>query len=133
MLRELVEQYKQLLEQGDTIAVIERFYDDNIYQLENDEETITGKQRLLELERQSLEKVNDLIYRIPTLVVDEEQQLVMGEMMITFYHKTGGLRFLREAFILHWENGKIVKQQFYYRGIRSAEGPGKGPGNTKPA
>jgi hypothetical protein len=133
MLQELVDQYKQLLEQGDTIAVIERFYDDNIYQLENDEETIVGKQRLLELEKQSLEKVNELIYRVLTLVVDEEQQLAMGEMMITFYHKTGGLRFLKEAFVQHWENGKIVKQQFYYRGIRSAEGPGKGPGTTKPA
>lgn len=125
MLRELVDQYKQLLEKGDTIAVIEQFYDDEIYQLENDEETIVGKQRLLELERQSLEKVRDLIFRVPTIVVDEEQQIVMGEMMITFYHKTGGLRFLKEAFLQHWENGKIVKQQFYYRGIRSAEGPGK--------
>jgi len=133
MLRELVDQYKQLLEQGDTIAVIEQFYDDNIYQLENDEETIVGKQRLLDLERQSLEKVNELILRIPTLVVDEEQQVVMGEMMITFYHKTGGLRFLKEAFIQHWENGRIVKQQFYYRGIRSAEGPGKGVNNTRPS
>jgi hypothetical protein len=133
MLRELADQYKQLLEQGNTIAVIEQFYDDNIYQLENDEETIVGKQRLLELERQSLEKVNELIFRIPTLVVDEEQQVVMGEMMITFYHKTGGLRFLKEAFVQHWEQGKIVKQQFYYRGIRSAEGPGKGANNTKPS
>jgi len=133
MLRELVDRYKQLLEQGDTIAVIEQFYDDNIYQLENDEETIVGKQRLLDLERQSLEKVNELILRIPTLVVDEEQQVVMGEMMITFYHKTGGLRFLKEAFIQHWENGRIVKQQFYYRGIRSAEGPGKGVNNTRPS
>ncbi|HEY1166529.1 MAG TPA: nuclear transport factor 2 family protein [Chitinophaga sp.] len=133
MLRELVDQYKQLLEQGDTIAVIEQFYDDNIYQLENDEETIVGKQRLLDLERQSLEKVNELILRVPTLVVDEEQQVVMGEMMITFYHKTGGLRFLKEAFIQHWENGRIVKQQFYYRGIRSAEGPGKGVNSTRPS
>ena len=133
MLRELVDQYKQLLEQGDTIAVIEQFYDENIYQLENDEETIVGKQRLLDLEKQSLEKVNELILRIPTLVVDEEQQVVMGEMMITFYHKTGGLRFLKEALIQHWENGRIVKQQFYYRGIRSAEGPGKGVNNTRPS
>ncbi len=97
MLRELVEEYKQLLEQGDTVAVIERFYDDNIHQLENDEVTIVGKQRLLELEKQSLEKVNELILRIPSLVVDEEQQLVMGEMMITFYHKTSGLRFLKRG------------------------------------
>ncbi|WP_298739359.1 nuclear transport factor 2 family protein [uncultured Chitinophaga sp.] len=133
MLRELADQYKQLLEQGNTIAVIERFYDDDIYQLENDEETIIGKQRLLELEKQSLEKVNELIFRIPTLVVDEEHQVVMGEMMITFYHKTGGLRFLKEAFVQHWENGRIVKQQFYYRGIRSAEGPGKAVNNTNPS
>jgi hypothetical protein len=133
MLRELADRYKQLLEQSDTIAVIEQFYDDNIYQLENDEETIVGKQRLLDLERQSLEKVNELIFRIPTLVVDEEQQVVMGEMMITFYHKTGGLRFLKEAFVQHWENGKIVKQQFYYRGIRSAEGPGKETKNSRPS
>jgi hypothetical protein len=131
MLREQVDQYKQLLEQGDTIAVIEQFYHDDIYQLENDEETIVGKQRLLELERQSLEKVRDLILRVPTIVVDEEQQIVMGEMMITFYHKTGGLRFLKEAFVQQWENGKIVKQQFYYRAIRSAEAPGKGPDHPR--
>ncbi|GAA0531992.1 nuclear transport factor 2-like protein [Chitinophaga japonensis] len=123
MLRELAAQYKELLEKGETIAVIEQFYDDNIMQLENDEDSIVGKQRLLELERQSLAKVNELIFRIPTLVVDEAQQIVMGEMMVTFYHKTGGLRFLKEAFVQHWENGKIVRQQFYYRGIRNAESP----------
>jgi len=123
MLRELAAQYRELLEKGETIAVIEQFYDDNIMQLENDEHTIVGKQRLLELEKQSLAKVNELIFRIPTMVVDEEQQLVMGEMMVTFYHKTGGLRFLKEAFVQHWENGKIVRQHFYYRGIRNAEGP----------
>ncbi len=127
MLKQQAQQYKELLEKGDTIAVIEQFYDDNIHQLENDEKAINGKQRLLELERQSLQQITNLIFRIPVIVVDEEQQIVMGEMMVTFHHKTEGLRYLREAFLQQWENGKIIRQQFYYRGIRGATGPGDKP------
>lgn len=131
MLQQDAQAYKQLLEAGNTIAVIEQYYDDNIYQQENDEETIRGKQRLLNLEQQSLEKIDQLVIRVPTLVVDEAQQIVMGEMMITFYHKTDGLKFLKEAFLQHWENGKIIKQQFYYRAIRGAAGPGNNSKQTK--
>lgn len=116
-----------MLESGNTLAVIEQYYAEDIYQQENDEETIRGRQRLLELEKQSLEKIRELVIRIPTLLVDEGQQLVMGEMMITFYHKTEGLKYLKEAFLQQWENGKIVKQQFYYRGIRGAAGLGARP------
>jgi hypothetical protein len=127
MLQQQVQAYKQLLESGNTLAVIEQYYADDIYQQENDEETIRGRQRLLDLEKQSLEKIRELVIRIPTLLVDEAQQLVMGEMMITFYHKTEGLKYLKEAFLQQWENGKIVKQQFYYWGIRGAAGPGARP------
>ncbi|HEU4555251.1 MAG TPA: hypothetical protein VFS25_20550 [Chitinophaga sp.] len=127
MLQQQVQAYKQLLESGNTLAVIEQYYADDIYQQENDEETIRGRQRLLDLEKQSLERVLELVIRIPTLLVDEAQQLVMGEMMITFYHKTEGLKYLKEAFLQQWENGKIVRQQFYYRGIRGATGPGARP------
>jgi hypothetical protein len=53
--------------------------------------------------------------KIPTWLVDEEQGLAMGEMVIHFDSKKKGTQVLTEAFLQRWENGKIVFQKFYYK------------------
>jgi hypothetical protein len=116
-LTNLVDQYRQLLESGENLAVIEAFYDEGIVQVENDEHPVTGRETLRHLEVQNLAKVTACQQRIVTLVVDERQGLVMGEMTIAFIGKASGSRQLNQAFVQHWRGGKIVYQRFYYGGF----------------
>jgi hypothetical protein len=116
-LTDLVTQYRRLLENGDNLVVIDTFYDECIVQVENDEPPVTGKPMLRQLEIQNLVKVTACRQLITTLLIDERQGFVMGEMTIAFTSKTSGHCHLNQAFVQHWRNGKIVYQRFYYGGF----------------
>ena len=120
-LKARVYHYKQLLEQGANMAVIDQYYDEQISQLENDQTLIVGKQQLRDLEAENLAKVTALQQQITSLVVDENQELVMGEMTIRFTSKQGGTKQLNQAFVQRWKAGKIFTQRFYYGGFISIE------------
>jgi hypothetical protein len=113
-----------LLENGENLAVIDALYDERIVQVENDEAPLTGRHTLRQLEMQNLAKVSACQQRITTLLVDERQGIVMGEMTIAFTGKTSGPRKLNQAFVQHWRNGKIVYQRFYYGGFLPDDAPG---------
>jgi hypothetical protein len=121
-LSELVTQYRHLLENGENLAVIDAFYDEGIVQVENDEPPVTGRYHLRQLEVQNLAKVSACRQRMVTLLVDEEQGLVMGEMTIAFTSKASGPRQLNQAFVQRWRGGKIVYQRFYYGGFVPGDG-----------
>ena len=118
-LSQIIDQYKQLLETNDSLAIIERFYADDIVQVENNEAPVTGKETILALEKKNMDGVNWFTLKIDKLVVDEKQGLVMGEMDISFDSKKYGKKKLKEAFVQHWVNGKITYQKFYYKEILS--------------
>jgi hypothetical protein len=107
-------QYKELVEKGDSIGVIDRFYDDGIIQVENNEPAILGKKQLRELEKASIERVYSFDLQITSLIIDEEQKKAMGEMLVKFNSKKDGRRKFHEAFVQQWENEKIKYQRFYY-------------------
>jgi hypothetical protein len=114
---DLVYTYKQLLEQGDNMTVIDTFYDEQIVQIENDQAPVVGKQTLRNTEEQNLSKVISYRQQITSILIDKRQQIVMGEMTIEFTSKQAGPKILNEAFIQHWKNGKIIFQRFYYGGF----------------
>jgi|GEM_PF-415691 len=122
-LPELTNQYRRLLENGENLAVIDAFYDEEIVQVENDEAPLSGRHALRRLETQNLAKVSACRQRITTLLVDERQGIVMGEMTIVFTGKMSGPRKLNQAFVQHWRNGKIVYQRFYYGGFLPDDAP----------
>jgi len=108
-----------MVESGDSIAVINRFYDNDIVQIENNEPPVTGKNKLLELEKASIEKVYSFDLTITSMVIDEPQQKVMGEMFVRFNSKIGGKKKFYEAFVQHWQKDKIKYQRFYYGSIEA--------------
>jgi hypothetical protein len=120
-LKEIITLYKALLEAGESIALIEKFYADDIIQIENEETAIKGKLQLLELEKNNIAGVDSFESKIDTIIIDEEQKLVMGEMSIQFVSKRLGKKKLKEAFVQQWMNGKITYQKFYYKDFTDAE------------
>lgn len=120
-LKETVTLYKNLLEAGANIEVIERFYADDVIQSENEDTIIKGKARVLELEKNNLSGVDSFESKIDTLIIDEEMGLVMGEMSIRFLSKKMGKKKLKEAFVQQWTDGKIKYQKFYYKDFTDGE------------
>jgi hypothetical protein len=120
-LKEIVAIYKNMLEAGANMEVIEKFYADDIIQAENEDTIIKGKVRVLELEKNNLAGVDSSESKIDTLIIDEEMGLVMGEMSIRFISKKMGKKRLKEAFVQQWADGKIKYQKFYYKDFTDGE------------
>jgi hypothetical protein len=120
-LSELIKQYKILIEKGESLEAIEKFYDEDIVQIENNSDPVSGKQRLLELEKKNIAGVYSFELRISSMIVDEDLQKVMGEMIVQFDSKKNGKKIIHEAFVQQWRNNKIIQQRFYYGSIEDAK------------
>ena len=116
-LHNLIADYRFLFDNARNLEVIECFYADNIIQIENCDEPVVGKEMLLQLEKANLTRVESLEQKITSLVVDEQQGMVMGEMSVRFDSLQWGKKKLEEAFVQKWKDGKIVHQRFYYSGF----------------
>jgi hypothetical protein len=117
-LKTSVNEYITLIEQGDYLEAIDRFYDDKIVQIENTNEPLIGKSTLRDNEIKNLDNVHSVEIKTQRVVVDEEQGLVLGEMLMHFDSKKTGRRKLAEAFVQQWQDGKIIEQRFYYKGFQ---------------
>lgn len=116
---ENVAKYRALMEKGAFLQVIDKYYHESIKQKENSEPSVKGRSTLREMEVKNLEGVHAVELEILSMVVDEEQQMVMGEMLIRFHSKKHGWKKLEEAFIQKWEDSKIIYQRFYYHAIEN--------------
>ncbi len=115
---EKVAKYKALMEKGAFLQVIDQYYDETIKQKENTEPAVTGRSTLREMEEKNLDGVHAVELEIISMVIDEEQEMVMGEMLIRFHSKKHGWKKLEEAFVQKWAEGKIINQRFYYHAIQ---------------
>jgi len=114
--------YRQLLEQPgefeqkskDYLELIDKYYADDIFQIENSSEPIRGKERLREMEHKNLDGVHSVETKLNNVVMDEENGLVWGEMVVRFDSKKSGLLRLEEAFFQKWVKEKIQSQRFFY-------------------
>ncbi|MEZ5039584.1 MAG: nuclear transport factor 2 family protein [Saprospiraceae bacterium] len=117
--KEKIAKYRALMEKGAFLQIIDEFYHEDIRQIENNEPAIEGKLSLREMEEKTLEGVHSVELEISSLVADEDQQMVMGEMLIHFHSKKHGWKRLREAFVQQWKEDKIIYQRFYYKEIEN--------------
>ena len=95
------EAFREFLEQGNTLAAIDQFYDDTIVQVENTDEPMVGKALLRANEAANLERIDALALTIIDYVVDEKRGLVWGQMSISFTSINKRKKKLTEAFKQH--------------------------------
>lgn len=112
-----LKEYRQLLEAGSSLEVIDRYYAEGIIQQENEEPVFSGKAVIRAQEEQNLSRTQFFSVRIPNLLADEVKGLVMGEMEIRWANHKGERFLLREAFVQHWQHFQIGYQKFYYKNI----------------
>jgi len=85
-----VARYRELLEKGDNLLLIDQLYAEDIQQVENDEAPVIGKPVIRAMEKNNLNGVNSLEQKIVSLLIDEATGIVMGEMEIFFDSKKYG-------------------------------------------
>src|SRR5450432_3143484 len=120
-LTALIKEYQSLLEAGKNFELIDKFYADDIVQIENNGSPVTGKATLIEIEKNNIEGVYSFSQEIINIAADENSGIVMGEMLVKFHSKTKGNKIIHEAFIQKWKDAKIYYQRFYYGGIENDE------------
>ena len=111
--------YLQLIRQGDMLAAIETYYDEDILQVENSFPMPKGKSYLYQHEEKNLSQVKELVIEVIHATYDEHQDLAMGTFDIQFVDQKGATKRLEEAFIQKWKDGKIAFQRFYYEKIKA--------------
>ena len=113
--KDVVAEFKLLLENTPSLEMMDLYYADDIIQVENNDKPIVGKKKLMKLEKENLSKVTWHKESIKTMLIDSRKQIVMGEMIIQYETLDKKKKKFEEAFIQHWEDGKIKYQKFYFK------------------
>lgn len=113
-------EFNKFMEEASTLRAIDLFYADYIQQIENNDPPIVGKDHLPALEEKNIANVKWFKIVVERLLIDEENEIVMGELNINFETTSNKNKNLSEAFVQKWELDKICYQRFYYKEIVDA-------------
>jgi len=113
--RERVEMLIAMAERGQFLEAIQEFYAEDATMQENDKPPRVGLAALLENERRVLTSLKEIrVNRADSFVVDGDRAAI--NWVYLFIDAEG--RELRRDEIAYqvWQNGKIVRERFYYTG-----------------
>jgi ketosteroid isomerase-like protein len=103
----------ELVEQGKFLEAIEKFYAPEATMQENFGPVRAGLPALLENERQVLARTPSIrLERVGSVVVEGDRATINWVFLMTY--APGRTMRLDEIACQVWENGKIVKERFYY-------------------
>lgn len=112
-IRQKVEQLIQLVEQGEFLRAIQNFYAQNASMQENNQPPRVGLDALLEGERKALARFKILhAHRAASYVVNGDRAAINWIFDIT--DQSGKRYVLDEIAYQEWQDGKIVRERFYY-------------------
>lgn len=121
-LKEQVADFQNLVSKGKNLDAIDKYYADHVVVFENNQLVRNSKTACIQADIEAINRVQWFKQEYLQIVIDEEQGLVMAEMLVTLHSNENGPMKLEEAVIQKWENGKIVQEQFFYKGYQKIEG-----------
>lgn len=114
-----VQALSELISNGDTINAIELFYADHVEVQENEHSPRIGKSLCLEEEINNLKKVRLFKATLLNQAIDVEKCIVFSEWLFEVTRLDSSRYSLREVSVQQWQNGLVVKEQFYYNPIEN--------------
>jgi ketosteroid isomerase-like protein len=112
-LRDDVRELIALAEQGKFLEAIERFYAEDATMQENLDPPRVGLTALLENERRVLTAVPDIhVERVEGFLVDGDRVAI--NWVFAYTDPKGRKVRLDEVAYQQWQNGKIIRERFYY-------------------
>ncbi len=117
-LREQLTQFIQLVESGQSVAAIERFYADDAVVFENHELARAGREKCAAYEREAVAKqAEPPRTRAASLACDDTTGRAFVEWLIRWKTAEGTWMRLEEVAAQRWSGDRIVEERFYYEGV----------------
>ncbi|MBK6578284.1 MAG: hypothetical protein IPG17_19205 [Sandaracinaceae bacterium] len=117
-LREQLTQFIQLVESGQSVAAIERFYADDAVVFENHELARAGRAKCAAYEQEAVAKqAEPPRTRAISLACDDTTGRAFVEWLIRWKTAEGTWMRLEEVAAQRWSGDRIVEERFYYEGV----------------
>jgi ketosteroid isomerase-like protein len=108
-----VSDLNDLILQGKAMEAFEKYYHDDVVMQENESAPTVGKDANRKREREFFGAITEFRNARP-LKITVGEGVTMVEWHFDYTHKDWGVRKYRQISVQEWENGKIVKETFYY-------------------
>ena len=117
-LREHVQRFCELLERGDALGAMDRYYGDDVCVFENRELARAGRTQCLNHEKELLAKVQQPpTFKLHRTAVNEATGAAFLEYTLRFVAADGRPMRIEEVAVQTWERDRIVTERFYYEGL----------------
>ncbi len=117
-LSQAVTDLRRLLEAGDTLALIERFYASDVCVFENHVLARAGRDACLLYEREQLSKqVAPPTFVVKATAINETDGVVFIESTLRFTGPDARPMRLDQVSVQRWHRGLISEERFYYEGV----------------
>lgn len=111
--RARVKEFIAVVESGDHVGAIERYYTEDSSMQENSAAPRVGRDVLVEHERGVLARVKQMVTRkVETFLVDGD--LVVINWIFEMHTKSGEIRVMDELALQEWRGDKIFRERFFY-------------------
>ncbi|HLK27646.1 MAG TPA: SnoaL-like domain-containing protein [Puia sp.] len=112
-LKDKLHHLNHLVLEGKALDAFEMYYHDNVVMQENDMMPTVGKEANRKREEKFFSDITEFRgAKVVDLAVSENVSFVKWHYDYT--HKEWGERNYTQVSVQHWENGRIIKEQFFY-------------------
>lgn len=116
-IKERVEELNSMILKGEILPAFDKFYADDVVMQDNDTPAREGKQACRDFEEAF---VNNLTAfrgaEVKNVLVSEEAGIAAIEWTFDYDHKEWGTRNYTQVAVQRWQDGKIVNENFMYKG-----------------
>lgn len=118
LLSQAVSELRTLLEAGDTLAIIERFYAPDVCVFENHVMARAGREACLKHEQKQLAKQPEpLRVVVKATAINDTDGVVFMEYTLRFTGPEDRPMRLDQVSVQRWHRGLISEERFYYEGV----------------
>ncbi len=112
-LLENISDLNDMVMQGNALEAFEKYYDDNVVMQENNSEPVVGKEANRQREEEFFGAITEFRGAQPVKVTVGENT-TMVQWHYDYTHRDWGVRNYDQVSVQEWQDGKIVKEQFFY-------------------
>jgi SnoaL-like domain len=112
-LIEKISAVNDLILQGKGLEAFEAFYHEDVVMQENDNPVFVGKTLNRKREEDFFASITEFRCAKP-LKVTVGEKTTMVEWHFDYTHKDFGVKNFTQVAVQEWDNGKIIKEKFYY-------------------
>jgi hypothetical protein len=113
-LTALVQELNKLIESGQTLDAMARFYADEVTMQENECEPRVGKVTCIAHEQQLLAGITTYKATLLRQAINEANGVVFSEWTFETTHISGRQSIFAEVSVQQWSDERIVAEKFYY-------------------